>query len=163
MVMASASFKGEIMKENFVIVATLLLLFVRPLNASTSNFELTPTVEVTLFNSLQHDVLYMCSFKECGNSMQIIKSETRITWKFTQIAFPLHWIYIYINGKMNGFFWAYSVRLGCNKCFWRIEKFPFLYRSDRNRWERQLLYPPPYNYKAFKTTFGKTKSGSTQK
>lgn len=97
----------------------------------------------TLFNESEDKVLYMCSFgREDKRSLQVLEAGQQNSWNFTQFTFPLHWCYLYVNDKRHGFFWAYGVKSRCIKCFWKVGKHPFLYRSDQNRWERQQLFPP---------------------
>ena len=124
-----------------MIVVTLLYFFMVP-QPALGKFQLFSYVTVTLYNTLEHDVLYMCSFKECNKTLQVLKANKKITWSFRQYGLPMYWVYLYIDEKTQGFFWAYAVRLRCIKCFWRIDQFISLYRGDRNRWERQRLFPP---------------------
>lgn len=103
---------------------------------------LFPVIEVTLANDGEDPVLFMCKFTNKDNNLHVLGKGDIYRYNFTQIAFPMRWCYLYINEKTNGFFWAYNVRLRCTKCFWSINNFPYLYRSDRSRWERQKLYAP---------------------
>ena len=138
-------------KHPFLVTA-LILLMLTPSHAATLSLwnrwkarvagNLFPKVEVTLYNESDDKVLYMCSFDENQRSLQVLGAGQQNSWNFTQFAFPLHWCYLYVNEERHGFFWAYGVRSRCIKCFWKVGKFPFLYRSDRNRWERQQLFPP---------------------
>ncbi|KAL8157494.1 hypothetical protein AgCh_002268 [Apium graveolens] len=144
---------GNANRKNAFVVAALILLMVTPSYAENLslwnrwkariNNNLFPRVEVTLFNESEDKVLYMCSFgDEKERSLRVLEGGQQNSWNFTQFAFPLHWCYLYVNENRHGFFWAYGVRSRCIKCFWKVGKFPFLYRSDRNRWERQQLFPP---------------------
>lgn len=103
---------------------------------------LFPVIEVTLANDGEDPVLFMCKFTSKDNNLHVLGKGDIYRYNFTQIAFPMRWCYLYVNEKTNGFFWAYNVRLRCTKCFWSINNFPYLYRSDRSRWERQKLYAP---------------------
>lgn len=136
-----------------LVAAALVLLLATPSRAETLSLfdrwasrisrSLFPRVEVTLFNESEDKVLYMCSFgSEDERSLQVLEGGQQYSWSFTQFGFPLHWCYLYVDEKRHGFFWAYGVRSRCIKCFWKVGKYPFLYRSDRNRWERQQLFPP---------------------
>lgn len=103
---------------------------------------LFPTIEVTLANDGDYPVFFMCKFTDKDNYLHTLEKGEIYRYNFTQIAFPMRWCYLYINQKSHGFFWAYNIRLRCTKCFWSIANYPYLYRSDRSRWERQKLYAP---------------------
>lgn len=97
-----------------------------------------------MYNALNNSLVYMCSFEDSEyKSLKILEPGKERTWKFTQISFPLHWCYIYVNSQISGFFWAYGVRSRCTDCFWKIDQYPYLYRDDRSRWEIQYLYDVP--------------------
>ncbi|EPS69551.1 hypothetical protein M569_05216 [Genlisea aurea] len=102
-----------------------------------------PEVEVTIANDGASPVLFMCQLTDKSDSLYTLKSNVTYIFHFTQIAFPMRWCFLYINPNTHGFFWAYTVRSRCTKCFWSVTKHVSLYRGDKGRWERQKLFMPP--------------------
>ena len=104
---------------------------------------LFPKVEVTLANDGEYRVWFMCQLTDKRDSLYELPPNETYRFNFTHVAFPMRWCYLYINPRSHGFFWAYTVRARCTKCFWSINTHPSLYRNDKGRWERQKLYMPP--------------------
>lgn len=164
-----ASMANKTADAIFAIVAIILLLSSNIANASNNKeppnakkdktiFQsirdfFFPTIEITIFNDGADSVYYMCKFTKNDTGLHELRPREKFIYNFTQIAFPMRWCYLYINDKMNGFFWSYSVRLRCTKCFWSISNYPHLYRSDRGRWERQQLFNPlDFNISRYRKT-----------
>lgn len=103
-----------------------------------------PEIEVTLANDGLYPIWYMCQMTSTSDSLYELPPNTTYHFSFQQIAFPMRWCYLYISKTSHGFFWAFTVRSRCTKCFWSINKHPSLYRGDKGRWERQKLFMPPY-------------------
>lgn len=155
---ASSSMAMKINPNFAIVVITILLLSPKPSNArdppsaavqnpdvsifSKIKYYFFPIIEITLFNEGEHDILYTCNLTPNATGLYVLRRGDKFSYSFTQVAFPMRWCYLYINDQMNGFFWSYNVRLRCTKCFWSIRKYPYLYRSDRTRWERQQLFMP---------------------
>ncbi|KAL8541471.1 hypothetical protein ACS0TY_002659 [Phlomoides rotata] len=109
-----------------------------------------PEVEVTLANDGAYRVWFMCQLTDKRDSLYELSPNETYRFKFKHMAFPMRWCYLYINPWSHGFFWAYTVRARCTKCFWSINNHPSLYRNDKGRWERQKLFMPPnFNISAF--------------
>ncbi|KAG8368424.1 hypothetical protein BUALT_Bualt15G0044000 [Buddleja alternifolia] len=104
---------------------------------------LFPEVEITLANDGSYPIWYMCQTGGRRDSLYALQPNSTFRFVFRQIAFPMRWCYLYATPNSNGFFWAYTVRSRCTKCFWSINKYPSLYRGDKGRWERQKLFMPP--------------------
>ncbi|XP_042004775.1 uncharacterized protein LOC121753621 [Salvia splendens] len=102
-----------------------------------------PEVEITLANDGENPVWFMCQMTEKGDSLYELPPNSTYRFNFTHVAFPMRWCYMYIHPGSQGFFWVYTVRSRCTKCFWSIDKHPSLYRNDIGRWERQKLFMPP--------------------
>ncbi|KAG6421890.1 hypothetical protein SASPL_118449 [Salvia splendens] len=102
-----------------------------------------PEVEITLANDGQSSVWFMCQLTHKGDSLYELPANSTYRFSFTHMAFPMRWCYLYIHPGSHGFFWAYTVRSRCTKCFWSIDRHPSLYRNDIGRWERQKLFMPP--------------------
>ncbi|EPS57159.1 hypothetical protein M569_17662, partial [Genlisea aurea] len=105
-----------------------------------------PEVEVTLANDGSSGVLFMCQRTSKSDSLYTLLPNSTYRFSFTHLAFPMRWCFLYINPEAYGFFWAYTVRSRCTKCFWSITKHASLYRGDKGRWERQKLFTPPRFY-----------------
>ena len=103
---------------------------------------LFPKVEITLANDGEYNVWFMCQLTDKSDSLYELSPKETYRFNFSHVAFPIRWCYLYINPRSNGFFWAYTVRARCTKCFWSIIDHPSLYRNDKGRWERQKLYMP---------------------
>ncbi|KAL3614246.1 hypothetical protein CASFOL_042320 [Castilleja foliolosa] len=123
-----------------VMVAVVVMLS-SPFPAS--GFSLFPDVEITLANDGLYPIWFMCQMTDKSDSLYELSPN--VTYRFTlkQAAFPMRWCYLYISQTSQGFFWAFTVRSKCTKCFWSISKYPSLYRGDKGRWERQKLFMPP--------------------
>ncbi|KAL7119028.1 hypothetical protein ACP275_02G037400 [Erythranthe tilingii] len=106
-------------------------------------FDLFPELEVTLANDGTYPIWFMCQMTDKSNSLFQLQPNATYRFSFLQVAFPMRWCYLYVSPKSHGFFWAYTVRSRCTKCFWSINKHPSLYRGDKGRWERQKLFMPP--------------------
>ncbi|PIN08747.1 hypothetical protein CDL12_17064 [Handroanthus impetiginosus] len=104
--------------------------------------DIMPEVEVTLANDGLYPIWYMCQLTDKTSSLYELQPNSTYRFKFPHLAFPMRWCYLYINPRSHGFFWAYTVRSRCTKCFWSINKHPSLYRGDKGRWERQKLFMP---------------------
>lgn len=150
--MAAAAKRNRIMVITISVVYVLMLLVGPTRGEKLSTWSRTkekiidslfPRVEVTLYNESDESILYMCSLdKKEKRTLRELDPAKQDSWNFTQFANPLYWCYLFVDEDNHGFFWVYGVRSRCIKCFWKIVKFPYLYRSDRNRWERQQLFPP---------------------
>lgn len=101
-----------------------------------------PTIEVTLANDNNFSIYYMCRDFDTINALTKLSPGDNYKFNISQIAFPMRWCYLYINPRTHGFFWAYNVRSKCTKCFWSVTNFPYLYKADRVRWEREKLFVP---------------------
>ncbi|CAK9151275.1 unnamed protein product [Ilex paraguariensis] len=126
-----------------IVLAIVLCMFLKPSFAGFEKRNLFPNVTVTVANDRDKDVFCMCKGSKFSDALHVLKAGERLSYVFTQIAFPMRWCYLYIDDNKQGFFWAYTVRSRCTMCFWSIKEQPYLYRPDRNRWERQKLYRPP--------------------
>ena len=103
---------------------------------------LFPKVEVTLANDGEYRVWFMCQMTDKSDSLYELPPNETYRFNFSHVAFPMRWCYLYIHPGAHGFFWAYTVRARCTKCFWSINSHPSLYRNDKGRWERQKLFMP---------------------
>ncbi|CAI9766194.1 unnamed protein product [Fraxinus pennsylvanica] len=133
---------GSMAEKTYTNSTFLLLILTVSFIPAKCKFELFPDVEVTLANDGNHPIYFMCKYTDKDNSLYELPENTTYRFNFPQVAFPMRWCYLYINPRSHGFFWAYTVRSRCTKCFWSINRYPHLYRSDRARWERQQLFQP---------------------
>ncbi|KAG8368361.1 hypothetical protein BUALT_Bualt15G0037500 [Buddleja alternifolia] len=86
---------------------------------------LFPEVEITLANDGSYPIWYMCQTGGRRDSLYALQPNSTFRFVFRQIAFPMRWCYLYYaTPNSNGFFWAYTVRSRCTKCFWSINKYP---------------------------------------
>ncbi|KAL3621129.1 hypothetical protein CASFOL_036041 [Castilleja foliolosa] len=125
------------------VVVTMVVMLSSPLPASASGNFLFPDVEITLANDGLYPVWYMCQMTDKSDSLYELAPNVTYRFSLKQAAFPMRWCFLYINPNKHGFFWAFTVRSKCTKCFWSINKHPSLYRGDKGRWERQKLFMPP--------------------
>ncbi|GER42171.1 self-incompatibility protein [Striga asiatica] len=123
-----------------VAAAVLVLL---PLPALSDNLGLFPEIEITLANDGRWPVWFMCQMTDHSDSLYQLPQNSTYRFNFRQAAFPMRWCYLYVSRSSHGFFWAFTVRSRCTKCFWSINHHPSLYRADKGRWERQKLFMPP--------------------
>lgn len=123
-----------------VVVAAMTLILMQ--SQSSTEAAVFPLVEVTLANDGIKPLWIMCQKPGKGGAFTQLAPNATYRFSFRHIAFPMRWCYIYIDTKRHGFFWAYTVRSKCTKCFWSIEGYPSLYRGDKGRWERQRLFVP---------------------
>ncbi|KAL0384253.1 UNVERIFIED_CONTAM: hypothetical protein Sradi_2819600 [Sesamum radiatum] len=133
-------------KENLTSLAVVVVVVAVMLSSSiagATGIKWHSTVEVTLSNDGLYPVWYMCQMTDKADSLYQLQPNSTYRFSFTHLAFPMRWCYLYINPRSHGFFWAYTVRSRCIRCFWSINKHPSLYRGDRGRWERQKLFMPP--------------------
>lgn len=128
-----------------VVVVVVILVSSNPVAAFSlwPRSEVFPELEVTLANDGAYPIWFMCQMTDRGDSLYELQPNATFRFNFVQVAFPMRWCYLYVNPSSHGFFWAYTVRSRCTKCFWSINKFPSLYRGDKGRWERQKLFVPP--------------------
>ncbi|KAG8377745.1 hypothetical protein BUALT_Bualt08G0064900 [Buddleja alternifolia] len=131
------------MKNLTTIAAVVVVVFSFFIPAVKPSIFIPQEVEITLANDGLFPILYMCQTADRKDSLYELKSNSTFRFVFRHIAFPMRWCYIYTNPNSHGFFWAYTVRSRCTKCFWSINKYPSLYRTDKGRWERQKLFMPP--------------------
>ncbi|KAL0334901.1 UNVERIFIED_CONTAM: hypothetical protein Sradi_4702000 [Sesamum radiatum] len=134
-------------KENLtslaVVVVVAVMLSSSSMSVVATDMKMLAVVEVTLSNDGVHPVWYMCQMTDKADSLYQLQPNSTYRFSFNHLAFPMRWCYLYINPRSHGFFWAYTVRSRCIRCFWSINKHPSLYRGDRGRWERQKLFMPP--------------------
>ncbi|CAN4100659.1 unnamed protein product [Withania somnifera] len=93
-------------------------------------------------NDNNFSIYYMCRDFDTINTLTKLGPGDNYKFNISQIAFPMRWCYLYINPRTHGFFWAYNVRSKCTRCFWSVTNFPYLYKADRVRWEREKLFTP---------------------
>ncbi|GER36945.1 calcium-dependent phospholipid-binding protein [Striga asiatica] len=124
------------------VVVVALLLLLRP-SAASGLGSLFPEIEITLANDGLYPVWFMCQMTDHADSLYELSPNSTYRFDFEQVAFPMRWCYLYISQTSHGFFWAFTVRSRCTKCFWSINRHPSLYRADKGRWERQKLFMPP--------------------
>ncbi|KAK4437918.1 hypothetical protein Salat_0125900 [Sesamum alatum] len=133
-------------KENLTSLAFVVVVVAVTLSSSMDGVagrKVIPVVEVTLANDGIYPIWYMCQMTDKADSLYALEPNSTYRFSFNHLAFPMRWCYLYINPRSHGFFWAYTVRSRCTRCFWSINKHPSLYRGDRGRWERQKLFMPP--------------------
>ncbi|KAI8527702.1 hypothetical protein RHMOL_Rhmol12G0095400 [Rhododendron molle] len=136
---AAASMKAT----NFAILTIALSLFFSPSSAKTLKDRLFPTIEVTLSNESGNNIYHLCNFNSSQKSFNLLPKGEKVSWQFRQHLFPTRWCYLYLNDEKHGFFWAYTVRLKCKECAWRITNGPYIYRRRDKIWELAYLHPIP--------------------
>ncbi|GAA0148693.1 hypothetical protein LIER_08067 [Lithospermum erythrorhizon] len=137
--------------KGFKIACTFFLLLSIFINHSkaVSFSDVFPRVGVVLANEDDQSVYYMCQkYKDVvlanNDTLHVLKPNDAFEFSIFHVAYPRRWCYMYINKDTNGFFWAYSVRKKCGRnCYFGVKnRFLYMYREDRKRWERQQLYKP---------------------
>lgn len=132
------------MNKIIFVTAILFVISYTPIASGLSLNVLHPAVEITLSNDGLYPIWFMCQMTDhWSESLHQLPANETVRFSFDHIAFPMRWCYLFINPRSQGFFWAYTVRSRCTKCFWSINKHPSLYRNDKGRWERQKLFMPP--------------------
>jgi hypothetical protein len=128
---------------SFTILTVVFSLLFSPSSTYTIKDRLFPTAEVILSNESGDNIYYMCNFNGSPKSFDLLPKGEKASWQFRQHLFPTRWCYLYLNDQKHGFFWAYTVRLKCKKCVWKITNGPYIFRMRSKLWELAYLHPLP--------------------